>query len=437
MMWKPPYSYREGSAIVAGLLAVGLMLQASVGPLDWDIFASPANIVVLVVFVWLLVVAYALRRRVYFFQFMATGKAAVPAIVAACLLTIIMGLTRQVDSARQPYDHIGLSKMLSFWPFVLVYVWMTAIVGEVAIGQMRNLICEVSNGNHKSQASNLKPQSLLSHIGLFIVLTCGTLGSADMQRLKMYCEQGKPEWRGLDAYNTVHELPLAIELEKFTIDEYPPKLMVIDAQGRPLPLGKPQTLSIDTAFKGGELQGWTVNVARRIDNALPDTAPRPASAPTQYAASKKPGSACALFVHARDGCVVREGWVSSGSYLFPWKGLDLAHGCQLVMPPREPKRFSSVIDVYTKDGKSLRAEIEVNHPFTVNGWKIYQYSYNQQMGKWSTLSVFELVRDPWLPVVYLGILLLALGAIGMLFGKPRKHGNHKSQISNLNSQNKP
>lgn len=430
-MWTKPYSFREGSVIVAGLLVVGLMLQLSVGPLDWDLFASPANIVALVVLVWLLVVTYALRRRVYFFRFMATGKAAVPAIVAACLLTIIMGLTRQVGSASQPYDPIGLSKMLSFWPFVLVYVWMTAIVGEVAIGQMHSLILEVrkcgsskvrSNGNANVMTGlpnfrTFRLPSLLSHVGLFIVLTCGTLGSADMQRLKMYCEQGKPEWRGLDAYNNVRELPLAIELERFSIDEYPPKLMVIDAQGRPMPLDKPQTLTADTSFNIGNLQGWSVRILRRIDNAMPNTAPQPALAPTQYVASRKPGTACALLVQAREGSVVCEGWVTSGSYLFPWQGLELAHGCQLVMPPREPKRFSSVIDVYTKDGKSLRGSVEVNHPLTVNGWKIYQYSYNQQMGKWSTLSVFELVRDPWLPVVYLGILLLALGAIGMLLGK--------------------
>jgi hypothetical protein len=37
------------------------------------------------------------------------------------------------------------------------------------------------------------------------------------------------------------------------------------------------------------------------------------------------------------------------------------------------------------------------------------------MGKWSTLSVFELVSDPWLPVVYIGILFLAIGALGMFF----------------------
>ena len=55
------------------------------------------------------------------------------------------------------------------------------------------------------------------------VLTCGTLGSADMLRVKMFCEKGQVEWRGLDTFSAVHHLPVAIQLEKFTIDEYPPK----------------------------------------------------------------------------------------------------------------------------------------------------------------------------------------------------------------------
>ena len=62
----------------------------------------------------------------------------------------------------------------------------------------------------------------------------------------------------------------------------------------------------------------------------------------------------------------------------------------------------------------------MNRPFAIEGWKIYQLSYNEQMGKWSNLSVFELVKDPWLPVVYIGIFMLLLGAVGMFLTASRK-----------------
>src|SRR3712207_2895753 len=71
-------------------------------------------------------------------------------------------------------------------------------------------------------------------------------------------------------WNNVHELPIAIQLEKFTIDEYPPKLMVIDKQGVPLPKKKPITLLISEDFQTDDTHnGWNIRVERRIENAMP------------------------------------------------------------------------------------------------------------------------------------------------------------------------
>lgn len=419
-MWKKPYTFREGFMIDAGLFLVGLMLQLSIGPLNWDIFMWPANIITLLLLIALSIAVYVLREKSYFLRFITTPQAAVPAVVCVVCLTLIMGLTRQASPTATVKDPIGISRMLCFWPFILTYLWMTAIVAQEATRQ-------IMHPKRKQWATTL------SHIGLFIVLTCGTLGSADMQRLKMYCEQGKPEWRALDAWNNVHHLPVALQLEKFTIDEYPPKLMVIDANGIPLPAKQPETLLIDSTFKSGSLQGWIISVKKRIDNAFPSALAKMGnSMPVEmmrhlrldslgltlnkdgYLSTGMPGSQCALLVEATKGKTKREGWVTCGSYQFTYQGLQLDKSHNIVMGRREPKRYASLVDVYTEDGKNLQTTIEVNHPLTINGWKIYQLSYNEEMGKWSTLSVFELVKDPWLPAVYIGILLLALGAIGML-----------------------
>ena len=34
-MWKKPYTLKEGTAIVVGLLVTGGFIQAIVGPLEW------------------------------------------------------------------------------------------------------------------------------------------------------------------------------------------------------------------------------------------------------------------------------------------------------------------------------------------------------------------------------------------------------------------
>ncbi len=197
-MWKQPYTYKEGSAISIGLLVTGGLLQVAVGPLDWIVFMWPGNILALAFLLLLLAVFYALRSRVYFFRFMTTVQAAVPALATAAVLTVVMGLTRQAPEEKPAADVLGLTKMLNFLPFILVYLWNTMIVGEVAILQVCHFRRQVI-------------PSLVCHIGLFIFIVCGTLGSADMQKLKMYCEEGKPEWRALDAYNNVIEGTLRLE----------------------------------------------------------------------------------------------------------------------------------------------------------------------------------------------------------------------------------
>jgi len=60
-MWKKPYSFKEGTAITLGLMLTGVMLQLSMGPLNWDIFMWPANIIALAVFVLALVGLHLLR----------------------------------------------------------------------------------------------------------------------------------------------------------------------------------------------------------------------------------------------------------------------------------------------------------------------------------------------------------------------------------------
>ena len=418
-MWTKPWNYREGTAVTMGLTVVGLMLQYSVGPLEWKAFTWPANAIVLAVFVSFIVGAYALRERVYAFRFMTSVQAAVPALAAAALLTVIMGLTRQVPEGNPAADPFGLTKMLNFWPFVLIYVWMTAIVGEVTLRQLGRL-------------NKRAIPSLVSHAGLFIVLTTATLGSADMQRVKMYCETGKPEWRVLDERQDVKELPVAIQLNRFSIEEYPPKLMVIDDKGLPLPVKKPAHILVDRAFKGAKLFDWDIRVVKHVDNAVPEMmAKMVGNMPGEmvgrmrmdslgqalnkggYISFEGKGAQCALLVRATKGGKTTEGWVTCGSYQFPYQGLELDKHHTLVMPNREPERFASDVTVFTKDGKSVDTTIEVNKPFTIARWKVYQLSYNERMGKWSDLSIFELVRDPWLPAVYFGIYMILLGAILM------------------------
>ena len=92
-----PMTLWAGLLIGGGLIIAGLMLELSVGPVDWNVFRWPVNGIVLAGFLALIAIFFLLRKRVYVFQFISTYKAAIPALVYAVVLTIVMGVTPQKD----------------------------------------------------------------------------------------------------------------------------------------------------------------------------------------------------------------------------------------------------------------------------------------------------------------------------------------------------
>ena len=174
-MWSKPWSYKEGLTIGAGLLVIGILLQMTVGAINWDLFACPVNVIVLVVYIIALIAMHLLRKRVYLFGWLSHYSAAVSALLWVVGMTVIMGLIRQSPSghaSNASTDLLGFSQMISSWPFVLLYFWMVTALGLTIL-----------RASFPFKLSRLS--FLLNHIGLFIALIAATLGNADMQRLKM------------------------------------------------------------------------------------------------------------------------------------------------------------------------------------------------------------------------------------------------------------
>jgi len=71
-----------------------------------------------------------------------------------------------------------------------------------------------------------------------------------------------------------------------------------------------------------------------------------------------------------------------------------------------PKQYTSVLEL--SDGTLVQKETSVNHPCYHKGWLIYQSDYDYERGDY---SVIRLVRDPWLPIIFLGMALLAVGSV--------------------------
>ena len=234
-MWTKPWTMKEGFIIGGGLIFAGLILELSVGPVVWEAFAWPVNGVVLAGFLALIAIVFLLRKRVYAFRFIGTYQAAIPTLMYAVLLTIIMGLTRQTENGT------WLNNMLVFWPFVLIYVYMAVILGVTVLRRLNNI------------------PFLLNHLGLFIAMTTATLGNADMQRLKMITMVGEPEWRAMAQNGAIREMPLTIELKQFimeTYDDGSPKRYASEIQIQ-TKSGKMIETTVDVN-KPVEVDGWKI-----------------------------------------------------------------------------------------------------------------------------------------------------------------------------------
>jgi hypothetical protein len=352
----------------------------------------------------LLITAFVLWQKHPAMKFLGGVKAALPAILGFTFLVLLMGFVKQDVEPKSTVSRIlGLTHIVRTWPFILINLYLMILLGVVTLKRLSPF--------------NLKNAGFfLNHFGLFLVLFSTALGSSDVQRLTMNCYEKQPEWRAVDTSGKTIELPLAIQLLNFNIDEFKPKVTIIDNQTGQIVEQKRKVQYEVLDRNTFELYNYHLEIEQFLETS--------GKVGDAYFAVNEPGAAPSAKVKVTDknGNTV-SGWICAGSYVHQPEALKLSEQYSLVMLPAEPKKFSSELSIQTKNGKNITTTIEVNRPFKIDGWTIYQLSYDTRLGRWSDLSVLELVRDPWLPVVYFGIFLM-MGGAAFLFitGKPKNGG---------------
>ena len=128
----------------------------------------------------------------------------------AVILTIIMGLTRQVPAGVPAPDPLGFRYMLTSWPFVLIFLLLALIMIQAILVQL-------------TRPSLKTLPSLAFHLGFVLVLMGGTLGSPDITSVSMALDKEHPQWKGTDEYGGEVEMPLAIQLVSFDIEYFQPE----------------------------------------------------------------------------------------------------------------------------------------------------------------------------------------------------------------------
>jgi hypothetical protein len=106
--------------------------------------------------------------------------------------------------------------------------------------------------------------------------------------------------------------------------------------------------------------------------------------------------------------------------------------------------YESDVSVTMPDGSSKNSTISMNQPFKGEGWKVYQSGF---IG--SNVSVFSIMKDPGLPMTYIGCITLCIGialtfysralstghpGIPALFGNSRKENGNGSHVPSVSDR---
>lgn len=397
--WAGPLGYPQAVLVVCAAFLIGLFYQWKM-PHGINVSAQTAYAmgiggVALEAFC-------VLRWRKARFVVWLTGvPLAIVSILAVALVASVGGIVTSETLAKR----FGMASVYSSWPFAMVMLVMMVNLFGVSVKRFYPM-----NWRNFCFA--------LNHLGLTVAILGGAMSAAGLQRARMLVIPGEANAVAEMEDGSKVNLPFKATLKEFTLENFPPVLMIVnmnkkDAHGHEDV--KPGQILLKPGMTE-TVQGVTVAVHEYL--------PAAAQMGSDWRAFPGlKGAAPAARVTATDRAGNKtEGWISSGGvvsmsgHMIPIQpaAVFVGKGMAVTLAAPRPKEFRSDV-VIERGGKKETRTIKVNEPIVVDGYKLYQVSYNEELGAASQESVLEVVRDRGLPVVYLGLYLLLAGAAVMLW----------------------
>ena len=390
-IWQSPWGYIESFLVAAGLLISGWGLDL-ITHTPVPLIHFPLNIVVFFVLIFVMGLIYYVSLKFKSLKWFYSIPASISAIVLFTVLSLIIALVPQTQEFSNP-----LQSVTRGWTYFISYFYLLLTLGVTVIKKL---------AEYKYTSIGF----VLNHLGLWLTLAAAAIGAGDRQKLTMYLKENKTVWYAFNDKRESFELPFALELNDFILEEYPPKIAIINNEtgefikkaGKPLitefTLNERMALG-DYIFIIKEfypLSWWMGNQYKPVNTigAVPSVS---------------------ISLQGKDSLQ----WISCGSFMQNPKAMIIDKQQSLVLLAPEPSRYAKVT-LYNKNGEIKQEVIEVNKPLKVEGWKIYQVSYDEKMGQWSETSVVEIINDPWLPIVISGCILMVLGASILIYNGKKK-----------------
>ncbi|MGE0079449.1 MAG: cytochrome c biogenesis protein ResB [Bacteroidales bacterium] len=388
-IWTFPWNYKEGFVFAIGFLVIGILMELA-NPLHR--FApphTPYNIICLAFIIVAITTASIFWQKSQIVSWLSSIKSSLAAILLFSLLVLLIAI---IPQKRTIYP-VGLHIITHTWYFAIATLFLTITLGFA-----------IAKRVYPFTGSNIS--FTISHLGLWLCIVAGLLGYGDKQEVKMQVNIDQLVWYGDSEKEKNIELPIAIKLEKFIAEYYSPKpALIVQGNDQPILSQNHPDISKDSIFS---IHGIFVKVlhyyqrAYISDSGFIDARGVPYTGPAAMVEVTQPN-------HKNI-----KGWIAPECASFAERYLTLNSDTILRLLPAEPKYYASDVSIYSKSGiTNQKHRIEVNSPLNIDGWYIYQYGYDNRAGRDSNYSIFLAVYDPWLWIVYAGMLMMLFGTILM------------------------
>lgn len=386
-----PAGFRDAALFTVTAILAGLGIEILTAGGGIDIPGWPFNLVFLILFGALIFAVGLVYRDNPVVSWLGGIPMGLSLIIGLALLSLVGGV---VPQDKYPPDSLvsmlRLNGMFSSWPFAFVTLLFLFNLGLTLVWKTVPF-----------RLANL--QFMLFHGGFWLALSCGLLGSTQLERLAVPIYEGKGSNIAYDRKNErMITLPFSIYLKDFRIEQYVHQFSLYDPQHDQLV--ETSSKLIPEVRKGVKAE-WpgigSVTVLEYLPSALPGVNGVP------VAVDSEKGVPFAK-LRIESGGEVAESWLSSGGPKVRPLFVQIGNYF-VVMLEGQPKAFSSDVTMIATDGERKQGRLEVNKPVDFKGWKLYQSGYDEKAGRWSTLSLVEAIRDPWLPAVYVGFFMIMAG----------------------------
>ncbi len=383
--------YQESFIVCAGLLLAGFAIEYVNKGQGVPQIQFPYNLIGLMVHILFGTILIFFFKKSELKQWLTKIPVSIVSIIGFLFVCTILGVIPQIKTENEWINNFRLNKLTTSWYFTFMVFWV--------------LTCLLLVGLKKIQKGIIKNVGfILNHFGLYIALITGFFGSTDIQKVVLEVEENKLNWKAKDQISgqTV-ELPFAIYLDEFILEEYLPKISVHDNHSGELITHHGKTIVEAKEGTIFELEGHSIEVRKYLPFAI--------KFGEDFKQVYQYGASPAVLLESRG----KQFWLASGTYNFPAQNYPITKDKTLILTFPEPKKYQSNIKIIDQEGKETKVTLLVNKTYHYEGWKIYQLGFDDEKGRWSEKSSFELVRDPWLPFVYVGIFMMILGAFYMVW----------------------